>query len=74
MEDNLARVDHNDIPSSTQGSGEPNIGRTRDSDWRELKGTAPEAPIERDPRESVRETIEEAVEDARLDDETPGRT
>jgi hypothetical protein len=66
MDDNLARdIDHSsDAPSTTERVGESNIGRT---EWRErpqgFEGTAREAPIERDPRESIREDITDAIEE-----------
>src|SRR5260221_10210241 len=62
MADNLARdIDHSDVSTTDAGGHDSNIGRT---DWQsDVRGTAGEAPIERDPRESIREDITDAIEE-----------
>src|SRR5216684_3327555 len=62
MADNLA-LDRSDVPTTEHGGHESNIGR---SDWQsDVRGTAREAPIDRDPRESIREDVADAVEEVR---------
>src|SRR5258705_669627 len=73
---NLA-VDHSDVSTTDAGGHDSNIGRT---DWQsDVRGTAREAPIDRDPRESIREDVADAVEEVRENEQTdelrprPGR-
>src|SRR5258706_1647271 len=62
MADNLARdIDHSDVSTTDAGGHDSNIGRT---DWQsDVRGTAERAPIDRDPRESIREDISDAIEE-----------